>query len=180
MSEQPVSETTTGTAASNLREYVSAALAGVVVLGTVAMMILAFNYLNSPEEFDRIKDLLLFINPLLGVVIGYYFNKASSEPRAETAEAAAQTAVVSAQQATEARDQAEAEAEAARGEAEEAMGKAEEVKTALKEVGEAAEKMAAAAPRPKTLSVDETTGRPVMEPRLEFEMAWKRARSLVE
>jgi hypothetical protein len=180
MSEQPVSETATGTAACGLREYVSAAIAGVIVLGTVAMLILAFNYLSSPQEFDRIKDLLLFINPLLGVVIGYYFNKASSEPRAETAEAAAKTAVASAQQATESRDKAEAEAEEARGEAEEAMGKVEVVKTALKEVGEAAEKMAAAAPTPKTLSVDETTGRAVVEPRLEFEMAWKRAQSLVE
>ena len=118
--------------------------------------------------------------PLLGVVIGYYFNKASSEPRAETAEAAAKTAVASAQQATEARDQAEAEAEVATAEAEEAMGKAEVVKMALKEVGEAAERMVAAAPTPKTLSVDETTGRPVVEPRLEFEMAWKRAQSLME
>lgn len=180
MSEQPVSETAAGTAACGLREYVSAALAGVVVLGTVAMMIMAFNYLSEPDEFDRVKGLLLFVNPLLGVVIGYYFNKATSEPRAETAEAAAKTAAASAQQATEARDKAEAEAEVARDDAEEAKGEVEEVKTALKEVGEAAVKMAAAVPIPKTLSVDETTGRPVVEPRLEFEMAWKRAQSLVE
>ena len=180
MSEQPVSETATGAAAGGLREYASAAIAGVIVLGTVAMMLLAFNYLSSPDEFDRIKDLLLFMNPLLGVVIGYYFNKATSEPRAESAEAAAKTAEASAQQATEARDNAEAEAEAARGEAEEAKGEVEEVKTALKEVGEAAEKMVAAAPTLKTLSVDEATGRPVVEPRLEFEMVWNRAQSLIE
>jgi hypothetical protein len=36
--------------------------------------------------FARAKDLLLFINPILGVVIGYYFNKASTEGRAEQAE----------------------------------------------------------------------------------------------
>ena len=180
MSEQPDSEIATGTAACGLREYVSAAIAGVVILGTVAMMVLAFNYLSEPDEFDRVKDLLLFVNPLLGVVIGYYFNKATSEPRAETAEAAAKTAAASAQQATEARDKAEADAEEARGETEEAIGKVELVKTALKEVGEAAEKMAAAAPTPKTLSVDEATGRPVVEPRVEFEMAWQRAQSLME
>jgi len=47
-------------------------------------------------QYARVKDLLLFINPLLGVIIGYYFNKVSSDLRAETAEMAARTASVTA------------------------------------------------------------------------------------
>lgn len=64
---------------------------------------------------------LLIVNPLLGVVIGYYFNKVSTEARAESTESTAQSATMSAQQATEARNAAEAEAQAARSEAEEAL-----------------------------------------------------------
>ena len=161
-------------AVRRIREYVSAIIAVVIMLGTVAMMIQAFNYLGSPEEFARVKDMLLFINPLLGVVIGYYFNKVTSEARAETAESTAQNAMTTAQQATEGRNQAEAEASTAKKETKEA-------KSALKEVGQAVEKMTAetAASTPGVLSVDEV-GKPVVDPRLELQMAWSRARHLVE
>jgi hypothetical protein len=156
-----------------LREFVSAGIAIVIIVGAVLMLIQAFNFLASPEEFQNVKDLLLFINPLLGVVIGYYFNRATSEARAETAESTAQSAVASAQQATEARDKAEAQAEAAKNES-------QEVKVALKEVGQSAEKMMAQVqPAPGVLSLAEG-GEVVEDPRVEFRMAWNRAKHFVE
>lgn len=156
-----------------LREFVSAGIAIAIIIGTVVMLIQAFNFLTSPEEFDRVKDLLLFINPLLGVVIGYYFNKTTSEARAETAETSAQNAMANAQEAAEARNKAETVADTARQEA-------KEVKTALKEVGQTAEKMMAQVqPAPGVLSLAEG-GELVEDPRLEFQMAWSRARHLVE
>ncbi len=158
-----------------LREFVAAAIALVVIIGAVVMLVQAFTYISSPE-FDRVKDLLLFINPLLGVVVGYYFNRATSEPRAEKAETTATAAMATAQQASEARNQAEAEAEVAKGEA-------EEVKEALKEVDEAAEKMMAQMPAPAVgvLSVDEETGEPAAaEAHLELQMALRHARRFID
>jgi hypothetical protein len=157
-----------------LREFVSAGIAILIILGTLIMMIQAFNHLSIPEEFARVKDLLLFINPLLGVVIGYYFNKVTSEARAETAETTAKTAMATAQQAGEARNQAEAEAK-------EAKQKAEETKEVLRDMGQAAEKlMAQSAPAVGVLGLeDETTG-PVEDPRLELKLAWGRAQRLLQ
>ncbi|GAB4542669.1 MAG: hypothetical protein Kow0063_35000 [Anaerolineae bacterium] len=158
-----------------LREFVSAGIAILIIISAVVMLIQAFNFLTSPEEFDRVKDLLLFINPLLGVVVGYYFNKTTSEARAETAETTAQSAMASAQEAAEARNKAEADADAARSEA-------QEVKTVLKDVTVAADKMMAQVPAPSmgVLSVDEETGQPVIDPRIEFQMALQHARRFVE
>jgi hypothetical protein len=104
---------------TRFREYIAGGLAVVIVVSTVALMIAALVYVRAAEDdgaFQRVKDLLLFINPLLGVVIGYYFNKASTEARAESAEktaqvasSTAQVATATAQQAAEARDEAQAE-----------------------------------------------------------------------
>lgn len=172
--EKSTSEAVTDPAVRRLREYVSAFMALIVILGTVVMVIQAFNHLGTPDEFARVKDLLLFVNPLLGVVIGYYFNRVTSEARAETAETAAKGAMANAQQAAEARNVAEAVAK-------EAKGEAQEVKGALKEVGQAAEKMMAqvSAPAVGVLGAEEG-GEPVEDARLELKMAWNRAKRLVE
>jgi hypothetical protein len=158
----------------HLREFVSAGIALVVILGSIIMLIQAFNYLGSPDEFERVKDLLLFVNPLLGVVVGYYFNRVTSEPRAEKAESTATAAMATAQQASEAANQAEAEAEVAKGEA-------KEVKQALKEVDEAAEKMMAqvAAPAVGVLSEDEEAGESFAGARMELQMALRHARRFI-
>jgi len=174
---QAASDMTADPALRRFREYVAAAISLSVIIGTIALMIIALSYVNSPdlapsEKFTRVKDLLLFINPLLGVVIGYYFNKVTSEARAETAETAAQSAMVTAQQADEARKLAESEAQTAKGEA-------EEVKTALKEVGQAAEKMLTWRPAVGTLAAEEE-GEVPEDPRLELQMAWTRAKRLIE
>jgi hypothetical protein len=157
-----------------LREYVSAGMAGVIILGTILMMILAFSHLQTPDEFARVKDLLLFINPLLGVVIGYYFNKVTSEARAETAEKTVQSAMTSAQQASVERDKAAAEANTAKSEV-------EETKEVLQEMVQATEKTLAETPAEgtTTLAVDEK-GRPAPAPSVELQLAWTRAKRLLE
>ena len=159
-------------AVRRIREYVSAIIAVVIMLGTVAMMIQAFNYLGSPEEFARVKDMLLFINPLLGVVIGYYFNKATSEARAETAETTAQSAMVSARQATEALGVAENKAKISEEEAKSAKTETQEVKATLSAVRQAAQKMTdKVAPKGKVLSVPGEGDESVREAMQELQVA---------
>ena len=95
---QPRAEWTLETKLRVLRESIAALIALSIVIATSMMLYLAFTrYVASPDPnadkyFGRAKDLLLFINPLLGVVIGYYFNKVSTEARAEKAEATVATA----------------------------------------------------------------------------------------
>ena len=112
MSDAP-SSAPVDTTLRRFREFVAAGIALLVVLGTFGMLIAAFAYIENDEAFARVKDLLLIVNPILGVVIGYYFNKTSTEARAESAESTARTATASAQQAVAARDTAEAKAQTA-------------------------------------------------------------------
>jgi hypothetical protein len=101
---------------------VVAALVGLTLVGCLVYMLWsAFGVLrpqgDNDPAFDRVKDLLLFINPLVGVVIGYYFNRVSTEARAENAERTAQGATVSALQAETARGDAVTLAQQNRAEA---------------------------------------------------------------
>jgi uncharacterized membrane protein len=173
MSEKPPVEVAADSGLRRFREYVAAMIAVIVILGTIVMMIIALRYVNSSDQFSRAKDLLLLINPLLGVVIGYYFNKVSTEARAESAEKTAQSAALNAQQAAEARNAAEAEAQAARSEAEEAM-------STLSAVSQAAEKVLSQVPAPATgvLRVGEE-GEPVEDVRLELQVALARAKRFI-
>ena len=170
MSEKPPAEVTADRAMRRFREYVTALIAVIVILGTIVIMIIAVNHIDSSDQFARIKDLLLLINPLLGVVIGYYFSKVTSEARAESAESAAQTATLSAQQAIEARNVAAAEAQAA-------MLEAEEATSALIEVSQAAESALAQAPALGTLRAAEEGG-PAADVRLELQAALARAKRI--
>ena len=152
------------------RERVAAGIALLVVVAGVVMMFLAFHYIDEKEKFDRAKDLLLIVNPVLGVVIGYYFNKVSTEARAENAEKNARSATADARQSAESRDKAQELADAARAGAQE-MG------THLEDVSQAAEKMLAQAPgrAPGTLAAGET-GKAAGDPRWELEAALARAK----
>lgn len=142
------SETTIDSKLRVLREVVGATIALLVVLATTGMLYVVFaRYVgsadpNADKHFERAKDLLLFINPLLGVVIGYYFNKVSTEARAEKAEATVATANTNAQQAITDRNEAKAEAK--------------EVKSVLNEVMPAAQEILnESGAKPGTLSVGE-------------------------
>ncbi|MBC8076388.1 MAG: hypothetical protein H7Y32_09970, partial [Chloroflexales bacterium] len=119
--------------ARRLRETMAAFIAGVVVLSFVVMTGLAFFYTDNNETFTRAKDLLLFINSVLGVVIGFYFNKVSTEGRAESAENTARTASANAQQAVEERAEATAQATQATAQATQATQVATQAEQARQE-----------------------------------------------
>jgi hypothetical protein len=81
----------------------------VIVLGFVILVVFTIGVAvnGSEDAFGRAKDLLLFINPIVGVVIGYYFNKATSDARSENAEQNAKEATQTAQKATIERERAD-------------------------------------------------------------------------
>ncbi|GAB4582103.1 MAG: hypothetical protein Fur0022_48580 [Anaerolineales bacterium] len=91
------------------REYFSSILAFVIVAAFLAMVAftlpVAFN--GTDEALTRAKDLLTLVSPFAGMVIGYYFNKATSDARAESAEKTAQTATQTAQKAAIEKEKAE-------------------------------------------------------------------------
>ena len=116
------------------RERIAAAVALVIVVGSFILVGLTLMFVGDAERFTRAKDLLLFVNPILGVAIGYFFNKVTSDARAETAESAAETAQTNAQQATEERIHAVAQVETMRDES-------TQIKTALEDLTSTAHEM---------------------------------------
>jgi hypothetical protein len=88
---------------------------------------LALASAGDEARFNRVRDLLLIINPLVGVVIGYYFNKTSTDARAEQAEATARGAQAGAQASERARERAEQGMQAAQTRSDEAMAVLSEV-----------------------------------------------------
>jgi 3-methyladenine DNA glycosylase/8-oxoguanine DNA glycosylase len=61
---------------------------GVLLVGGLVILVSLWMAIANPDAYSRVKDILLFVNPFLGVVIGYYFQKAVSDSRAEAAESA--------------------------------------------------------------------------------------------
>jgi hypothetical protein len=183
MSDLPTS-TSVDTTLRRFREYVAAGIAVLVVLGTFGMLIAAFSYIESDESFGRVKDLLLIVNPFLGVVIGYYFNKVSTEARAESAESTARTATANAQQAVTRAEVAENTAQAATADAQQAAtardaaeAKVQTAIATLSDVQEAAEKvLAQPAPAPAVLG-DEAP--PIDDGRAELRAALERAKRTI-
>jgi hypothetical protein len=93
------------------REIFTGALAVVVIAGFTVMMVVAMGHVGKDQQdstFQRIKDLLAIVSPVVGVVIGYYFSKTSIEARAEGAEHVARAATSTARVAEHARADAEA------------------------------------------------------------------------
>jgi hypothetical protein len=137
---------------NRLRDVTTAVVAAVVIAGFVALITATALLVGNNTEFSNMKDLLAFVNPLAGVVVGFYFTKAAVEPRAEEAETAARTArddataaQVVAAGAQEARGNAERDADRARQQAREATVAAETVAEAADQV------LQASAARPETL-----------------------------
>jgi hypothetical protein len=125
------------------RERVTAVIAGTIVAGTIFLITAAAWLASSNEAYARVKDLLLFVNPLVGYVIGYYFTKTTTEARAESAEATAKAATLSAQQAVQAQSQAESRAEDAQSKAQTAQAQAHEARVTLSELAVATEQYVA-------------------------------------
>lgn len=149
-----------------LREMTATAIAAVIIIGFVVLVAASTQAAGNSGEFTAMKDLLTFVNPLAGVVVGFYFTKAAVEPRAERAEAAAKTALNeasvaqhSAEEAQHARTTAEIGAERARHRAENAIA-------AVETVTEAADRVlrASATAGPPVLS---GSGTPTAKPELD-------------
>ena len=153
---------------SRAKEVIAALIALSIIVSLVVMLAKAFGVLNSEEAFRRVKDLLLFINPLVGVVIGYYFNKVSTEARAEKAEATAQTATKAAEQAETGRKEAESKINDFQAEAETA-------RQSLKEIIPAAEELLKQTPPP---AMPEADAGSALGARFELQRAVERARAL--
>lgn len=79
-------------APQRFKERVTAIIAIIVVAGTVLLAFSASLYLSDKEAFERAKDLLLFVNPIVGYVIGYYFNKTVTDKTVDLADQKAQAA----------------------------------------------------------------------------------------
>jgi len=153
------------------REIVTATIAFIVILVyPIGMAIVSVNFIDTPEEHDRLKDLILFVNPLLGFVLGYYFNKTSTEARAENAESTAKAAVTTAQQASMQREKAQDTAD-------KALQKVEEAKGVMQDMGSAVEELDAA--RLGTLGDEELSG--VNQPaRRKLDAAWEHAKRIID
>lgn len=162
-----------------VKELVSALIGVGLVVGLLLLIRRALDFLGGEETdapFQKVKDLLLFINPLVGVVIGYYFNRVSTEARAENAERTAHGATTTAQLAQTARGEAEAQAQVNKAEADEA-------KSVLQDIIPAAETVLSQMPPPApavlgsagTASVDV-----LAETRVNLQRSLERARALTE
>ena len=127
-----------------LKEIVAALIALIIIGSLLALLWKSFQYVGGDERssaaFQQIKDLLLFVNALTGVVIGYYFTKVSTENRAESAEATARDATAVARAAAASRDEIEAELRDVRG--------------ALADILPAAEQILAELPEPSSAEAD--------------------------
>jgi hypothetical protein len=102
-----------------IREIFAGVLA-TVVMGLFLLLILRALDRVAGTEFTPIKELLAIVNPTVGLVIGYYFSRVTSEARAERAEASAAAAGRSALESAQARAHAEASLDGTRHRAEEA------------------------------------------------------------
>jgi hypothetical protein len=172
------SSTQTDAHLRKLREYVAAGLA-ILIVGMVFVYLTISFMLIDPQSKTRLedaKDLLQMVFPLVTFVLGYYFNKVSTEARAESAESTAQTAVTTAQQATVARNEAVQQAEVANQ-------KVDQVTEALVEVGSKAEAYMAiqASEEPKAPGVLSDEGVSDSDAaRRELMFAWEHAKRLVD
>jgi hypothetical protein len=153
------------------RERIAGGIALAVVLIGCVVIILALRYTENAEVYARVKDLLQTIFPLLTFVLGYYFNKTSTEARAEKAEAVADKAVATAHTATEERKEAQAKTDQVRSEM-------REVKSLLQDMSETAERVVEQGPQgaPGLLGVDDQGIGQTEDPRLELRVLLARAK----
>jgi hypothetical protein len=161
---------------SHFREIVTAAIAVVVVLCSALLILYTVGTVQaaSADAFMRAKDILLFVNPILGLVIGYYFQKTTSEARSEHAEATARSASDRAEEATIERHEANAAAQ-------HAQQRVREVESTLADVTNLAEQhLEESAPQqPGTLKGELPPPEPSLG-ELQLRLAIERARGVLK
>jgi uncharacterized membrane protein YcjF (UPF0283 family) len=81
------------------------AIAGIIAIIFVATFLLlvraAYSTMENAAAFGSAKELLAIVNAIVGVIVGYYFSRMTTEARAERAEATADDATQTAARATE-------------------------------------------------------------------------------
>jgi hypothetical protein len=74
------------------KELISGAMGGLIVLVTLGVAIATILSVSNASTYAAAKDVLLYMNGLVGVVLGYYFGRVPSDIRADNAEKEAKTA----------------------------------------------------------------------------------------
>ena len=74
------------------RELMTNVLGALIVLVTLTIAIVTIFSVGNASTFAAAKDVLLFMNGLVGVVLGYYFGRVPGDARADKAEREAKTA----------------------------------------------------------------------------------------
>ena len=99
-----------------LSEIAAILIAAIVMIGFIILMRETYSHVGpgKENEFHQTKELLQIFTGFLGIVIGYYFNRVSTETRAEKAESAARTANEKVQGAIEGHQNALHESSAAK------------------------------------------------------------------
>ena len=76
-----------------MRELTTTALAGIVMVGFVTLIVMAVGGVDDPDPaFERFKELIAIGNGIVGVIIGYYFTRTTTESVVEKAEETARSA----------------------------------------------------------------------------------------
>lgn len=84
---------------AGLREITTTLIALVIL--TITMILVMRTFGAAGDDFEKMKDVLLYVLPILGTVMGYYFGRVPAERRAEASEHKADQAQVTAQAATQ-------------------------------------------------------------------------------
>lgn len=154
-----------------LREYVAAGLAFLIVLGMLVLSYIAVVNLSNQDTFQRAKDLLLIITPFVGVVIGYYFNKVTSDARAAALQRTVDDTSRVALSATADSQRAEQQAQLAQSQADRMRGALTDVVTAVDNSG---------ATKPGTLGTLGPGDAEATERQINLRVAMERARRALE
>lgn len=76
-----------------LRELTTTALAAIVMVGFVTLIVMAVRGVDDADPaFERFKELIAIANGIVGVIIGYYFTRTTTESVVEKAEETARNA----------------------------------------------------------------------------------------
>lgn len=92
-----------------LREGVAGVIAIIFVVTFLLLVRAAYTDMQVPARFGPAKELLGIVNGIVGIIIGYYFSRMTTEARAEKAEQTAEKATDAAGTATHKEREAKAE-----------------------------------------------------------------------
>jgi hypothetical protein len=84
-----------------IRETFAGLIAIVFATTFLILVYTAYQKHADTAAFDAIKELITIVNGLVGIIVGYYFSRMTTEARAEKAEATADKAADAAGKSTE-------------------------------------------------------------------------------